>query len=52
MHAAYTQSGLTMTQIAAQAGLSVSRVSRLISGVERGQANKLAVPVKLAKGKT
>ena len=52
MHAAYTQSGLTMTQIAVQAGLSVSRVSRLISGVERGQANKLAVPVKLAKGKT
>ncbi len=34
MHAAYTQGGLTMTQIAADIGLSVSRISRMIAGVE------------------
>ncbi len=38
MHAAYTQGGLTMTQIATDSGLSVSRISRMISGVETGRA--------------
>ena len=52
MHAAYTQGGLTMTQIAAQAGLSVSRVSRLISGVEHGRGDAPNPSGKLAKGKT
>jgi hypothetical protein len=34
MHMAYREGGMTMTAIAQQAGLSVSRVSRLIAGVE------------------
>jgi putative transposase len=34
LHAAYKTAGLTMTQIAAERGLSVSRVSRVIAAVE------------------
>lgn len=32
---AYTEGGFTMTALAREAGLSVSRVSRLIAGWER-----------------
>ena len=49
MSAAYRDGGLTMTQIAAECGLSVSRVSRVIAGVERGSA---VVQLAKAKGKT
>lgn len=42
LHAAYRQGGITMTQLARDSGLSVSRVSRLISAAEGG----------VAKGKT
>lgn len=38
LRAAYTEGGYTMTQLAQELGLSVSRVSRLISAVERGRA--------------
>jgi REP element-mobilizing transposase RayT len=38
LHAAYTEGGLTMTQLASELGLSVSRVSRLIAGFETGRA--------------
>lgn len=42
LHSAYTKGGLTMTQLAREAGLSVSRVSRLIAKVEEGLAkNKI-----------
>lgn len=34
LHAAYTQGGLTMSHLATQTGLSVSRVSRIIAAVE------------------
>jgi REP element-mobilizing transposase RayT len=37
LHAAYTEGGLTMTQLARELGLSVSRVSRLIAGFELGR---------------
>lgn len=43
MRAAYVEGGLTMTGIARQSGLSVSRVSRLIAAAERPG---------LARGKT
>jgi hypothetical protein len=33
LHRAYTDGGRTMTSLAAEVGLSVSRVSRLIAGV-------------------
>jgi putative transposase len=35
LHTAYTEGGFTMTALAREAGLSVSRVSRLIAGWER-----------------
>ncbi len=35
LHAAYTQGGMTMTRLAAESGLSVSRVSRIVAQVER-----------------
>ncbi len=39
LHAAYTRHGFTMTQLARDTGLSVSRVTRLIAGCEgRGRA--------------
>ena len=38
LHTAYTEGGFTMTQLAAELGLSVSRVSRLISAFEAGRA--------------
>jgi len=38
LHAAYMVGGVPMTQLAREAGLSVSRVSRLIAGVERTPA--------------
>ena len=34
LHVAYTKCGQTMTQLAGELGLSVSRVSRLIAGIE------------------
>lgn len=42
LHAAYTQHGMTMTRLAHELGLSVSRISRLIAGME----------AEIAKGKT
>jgi hypothetical protein len=41
MRAAYREGGFTMKEIAQQAGLSVSSVSRLIAGAERGASAKL-----------
>lgn len=38
LHTAYTEGGATMTQLAQELGLSVSRVSRLIGAVETGEA--------------
>ena len=38
LHAAYTRHGYTMTELARELGLSVSRVSRLIGKFERGEA--------------
>lgn len=38
LHAAYTEGGLTMTQLARELGRSVSRVSRLIAAFEAGRA--------------
>jgi hypothetical protein len=35
LHAAYTQGGMTMTSLATESGLSVSRVSRIVAQVER-----------------
>ncbi|MFG6457435.1 hypothetical protein [Roseateles sp. BYS96W] len=35
MHRGYTESGLTMTAMAAELGLTVARVSQLIARVER-----------------
>ena len=35
---AYREGGMTMTAMAAELGLSVSRVSRLIAAAERGEA--------------
>lgn len=35
LHAAYKRGGMTMTQLAAESGLSISRVSRVIAGIER-----------------
>ena len=45
MHAAYVDGGLTMTQIATECALSISRVSRVIAAVELGR-------MELAKDKT
>ena len=45
MHAAYKDGGLTMTQIAAECGLSISRVSRVVAAIEQGTVAE-------AKGKT
>jgi putative transposase len=45
LHAAYRQGGMTMTQLARDSGLSVSRVSRIIARIERGEGE-------LATGKT
>jgi REP element-mobilizing transposase RayT len=41
MRAAYREGGFTMKEIAQQAGLSVSSVSRMIAGAERGASAKL-----------
>ncbi len=41
LHAAYTQGGLTMSHLATQAGLSVSRVSRIIATVESAPRHEM-----------
>lgn len=44
LHRAYTESGLTMTAMAAELGLTVARVSQLIARAERGKAQEPARP--------
>ena len=44
LYRAHTQSALSMTAMARELGLSVSRVSRLIAQAERGQAKGKACP--------
>jgi putative transposase len=43
LYRAHTESGLTMSALAEELGLSVSRVSRLIAGFEMGSANEPAI---------
>ena len=42
LYRAYTESALSMTAMAREMGLSVSRVSRLVARAERGQAKDKA----------